>query len=129
MSDETVFVEVLTDEELSVLARPGGVAVSPYLDAMAPPEQHVARRTAYRSLLARGIVDPPSAEALDGAALRGGRGWDGLDRCALGRPARRPVRVLDGAVRPPGAGGAGRPVDLAGVGDAPLAGPGGARLA
>jgi hypothetical protein len=86
MTDETVFVEVLTDEELSVLARPGGVAVSPYLDAMAPPEQHVARRTAYRSLLARGIVDPPSAEALAAARAADDGGVD--------LPVRQDVRAV-----------------------------------
>jgi hypothetical protein len=86
MTDETVFVEVLTDEELSVLARPGGVAVSPYLDAMEPAEQHVARRTAYRSLLARGIVDPPSAEAL--AAARS------ADDGGVDLPVRQDVRSV-----------------------------------
>ena len=86
VSDETVFVEILTDEELSVLAPPGGVAISPYLDAMDPPEQHVARRTAYRSLLARGIVDPPSAEAVAAAAAAG----DG----SVDLPVREDVRSV-----------------------------------
>lgn len=60
----TVFVEVLTDEELSVVARPGTMPVTPHLDELPEAEREVARRAAYRSLLARGIVDPPTPEAI-----------------------------------------------------------------
>lgn len=63
----TVPVEVLTDEELSVVARPGPMPVLPFLDALAPEVREVARRTAYRSLLARGIVDPPSPDSIAAA--------------------------------------------------------------
>ena len=57
-------VEVLTDEELEILAGPGGVVVSPYLGSLDPRDREVALRTAYRGLLARGVVDPPSLRAL-----------------------------------------------------------------
>jgi hypothetical protein len=60
-------VEVLTDEELAVLAGPGGLVVSPYLAELPDDEREVALRTAYRGLLARGIVDPPTPEALAAA--------------------------------------------------------------
>ena len=71
MTEQTVFAGVLTDEELAVLARPNGLAVSPYLDGLAPSEQLLATRTAYRGLLARGLVDPPSADALAAAQAAG----------------------------------------------------------
>ncbi|MET0433230.1 MAG: hypothetical protein ABW025_03605 [Cellulomonas sp.] len=60
-------VEVLTDEELAILAGPGGLVVSPYLAELSDAEREVALRTAYRGLLARGIVDPPTPEALAAA--------------------------------------------------------------
>jgi hypothetical protein len=63
----TVPVEVLTDEELAILAGPGGLVVSPYLAGLPDAEREVALRTAYRGLLARGIVDPPTPEALAAA--------------------------------------------------------------
>lgn len=59
-----VALEVLTDEELAVLAGPGGLVVSPYLAELPEADREVALRTAYRGLLARGIVDPPTPEAL-----------------------------------------------------------------
>ncbi len=71
--DEAVFVEVLTDEELSVLERPGAMAVMPFLDELGEHDREVARRSAYRSLLARGIVDPPTPESISQAtAVRDG---------------------------------------------------------
>lgn len=70
---ETVFVDVLTDEELSVLARPGAMPVMPFLSDLPEADHDVARRSAYRSLLARGVVDPPTPEAVAAAtALRDG---------------------------------------------------------
>ncbi len=66
-STAPVPVEVLTDEELAILAGPGGLVVSPYLAALSDAEREVALRTAYRGLLARGIVDPPTPEALAAA--------------------------------------------------------------
>lgn len=68
-SDEAVFVEVLTDEELSVLTRPGAMAVMPFLDELSENDREVARRSAYRSLLARGIVDPPTPQAISQATV------------------------------------------------------------
>lgn len=66
-----VFVEMLTDEELSVLARPGAMAVSPYVEELPDEARELARRTAYRSLVARGIVTPPTPAALAAAAASG----------------------------------------------------------
>ena len=58
-----VFVEVLTDEELAVVAPPGAMPVQPYLDDLDESSRAVALRTAYRSLVARGIVTAPTPEA------------------------------------------------------------------
>jgi hypothetical protein len=69
--EETVEVETLTDEELSVLVAPGGIAVMPFLNGLGEPEQDVARRSAYRSLLARGIVDRPTSAAIARAEQAG----------------------------------------------------------
>ena len=57
---EPVFVDVLTDEELSVVARPGAMPVMPFLDDLAEADRETARRSAYRSLVARGVVEPPT---------------------------------------------------------------------
>jgi hypothetical protein len=64
---EPVFVEVLTDEELSVVAAPGAMPVTPYLRALDPSVGDAVRRTAYRSLVARGVLDPPTPEAIAAA--------------------------------------------------------------
>lgn len=70
---EPVLVDVLTDEELSVVARPGPMPVLPFLDDLLEAEREVARRSAYRSLVARGVVSPPTVEAIAAAtALRDG---------------------------------------------------------
>ncbi len=68
---EPVFVEVLTDEELSVLAAPGAMPVSPYLRGLDPGIVDAVRRTAYRSLVARGVLDAPTAQAVAAAAASG----------------------------------------------------------
>ncbi len=60
----TVHVETLTDEELSVLTGQGRSAVLPHLDALPAGQQEAARKAAYRSLVARGIVERPTDEAL-----------------------------------------------------------------
>jgi hypothetical protein len=70
VTEDPVFVEVLTDEELSVVARPGAMPVMPFLGDLSQPDAEVARRSAYRSLIARGIVDPPTPEAVAGATAR-----------------------------------------------------------
>lgn len=62
---QTVPLEVLTDEELSVLTPAGGVVVAPVLDEVPAAERDVVRRTAFRGLVARGVVDPPEPEALE----------------------------------------------------------------
>lgn len=64
LAEGPVFVEVLTDEEVAVLAAPGNIAVSPYLSTLDETVAETARKTAYRSLLARGIVDQPTPEAV-----------------------------------------------------------------
>lgn len=70
---EAVFVDVLTDEELSVVARPGAMPVMPFLSDLPEADRETARRSAYRSLVARGVVDPPTPEAVAAAtALRDG---------------------------------------------------------
>lgn len=70
---EPVFVDVLTDEELSVVARPGAMPVMPFLDDLTDEARETARRSAYRSLVARGVVEPPTPEAIAAAtALRDG---------------------------------------------------------
>jgi hypothetical protein len=71
LEESTVALEILTDEELAILAGPGGIAVSPYLETLAEGEREAVTRTAYRGLLARGIVDPPTPEAT-AAALGSG---------------------------------------------------------
>ncbi|WP_282946418.1 hypothetical protein [Cellulomonas endometrii] len=60
-------VEVLTDEELAVLHGPESLVVQPHLATLPDADRALALRTAYRGLLARGIVDPPTAEALAAA--------------------------------------------------------------
>lgn len=70
---EPVFVDVLTDEELSVVTRPGAMPVMPFLDDLPEADRETARRSAYRSLVARGVVEPPTPEAIAAAtALRDG---------------------------------------------------------
>lgn len=61
---QTIALEVLTDEELSVLVPDQGVVVSPVLADVPDAERDAVRRTAFRGLVARGIVDPPEAEAV-----------------------------------------------------------------
>jgi hypothetical protein len=64
-------LEVLTDEELAVLTTGPGVVVTPYLDTVAEEAHDAVRRTALRSLVARGLVDLPedSPTAEPGAVL------------------------------------------------------------
>lgn len=54
-------LEVLTDEELTVLTSGPGVVVTPYLDTVAEDARDAVRRTAFRGLVARGLVDLPAA--------------------------------------------------------------------
>jgi hypothetical protein len=58
-----VFIEVLTDEELRVLDGGNSMVVAPYADQVAEAERDPVLRTAFRGLVARGIIDPaPPAE-------------------------------------------------------------------
>lgn len=68
---QTIALEILTDEELSVLVPERGVVVSPVLDTVGVDERDAVRRTAFRSLVARGIVDPPEAGTEPVAAIGG----------------------------------------------------------
>lgn len=59
----------LTDEELAALdGPPVGVVVSPYLEELDPAARDVAVVTAFRSLVARGLVLAPTAQAAAAAA-------------------------------------------------------------
>lgn len=60
---ETVPIGVLTDEELAILAGDAGLVVAPFSAGFDEAEREVALRTAYRGLVARGIVDPPTPQA------------------------------------------------------------------
>ncbi|WP_139977688.1 hypothetical protein [Nocardioides litoris] len=64
----TIAIEVLTDEEVSVLVPDRGVVVAPVLDEVPEADRDAVRRTAYRGLLARGIVEAPDPEAVAAAA-------------------------------------------------------------
>lgn len=57
-------LEVLTDEEIEVLQASSSLVVQPHLTTLPEAERDPALRTAYRGLLARGIVDPPTPDAL-----------------------------------------------------------------
>lgn len=48
----------LTDAQLAVLSRPGTLPVTPAWSRLSPPEQELARDSARRSLVARGLLDP-----------------------------------------------------------------------
>ena len=69
---DVAYIETLTDEELAVLGGEDPLAVRPYYDELPLTAQEVAKQVAFRGLLARGIVDPPSAEAVESARARGG---------------------------------------------------------
>lgn len=75
---QTIALEILTDEELSVLVPDQGVVVSPVLDAVPAAQRDAVRRTAFRSLVARGIVDPPEPEAV-AAILESSAATSGAD--------------------------------------------------
>ena len=68
-----VFVDMLTDEEL-LGRRPAGAAAGDAVPRRPRgAARETARRSAYRSLVARGIVNPPTPEAIAAAtALRDG---------------------------------------------------------
>jgi hypothetical protein len=60
---EAVPVEVLTDEELAILTGPGSMVVTPVLSAVPQEDRDAVLRTAYRGLLARGVLEPPTPQA------------------------------------------------------------------
>jgi hypothetical protein len=60
---ETIPVETFTDEELAVLGGPESMVVTPVLSAVPAGERDAVLRTAYRGLLARGVLEPPTPEA------------------------------------------------------------------
>lgn len=59
----TADLETLTDEELAVLSTVETVPVTPHLSEIPPPDRHRVVETAYRGLVARGIITPPDAQA------------------------------------------------------------------
>lgn len=61
--NDAAVLEVLTDEELAVLSTVDTVAVTPHLSVRPPKERDTLLEAAYRSLVARGIVMPPTAQA------------------------------------------------------------------
>lgn len=60
MTAEPVAVLDLTDEELAVLATTEGAVVFPHLSELPEEAQRVAKDTAYRSLIAHGLLEAPS---------------------------------------------------------------------
>jgi hypothetical protein len=68
--DAPVPVEVLTDEELAILTGPGSIVVTPFLGTVPEAQRDAVLRTAYRGLLARGVLDPPTREATSAALDR-----------------------------------------------------------
>ncbi|WP_134738171.1 hypothetical protein [Nocardioides sp. 503] len=102
MPVSTVALEVLTDEELSVLTPGPGATVTPYLSSVPEADRDAVRRTALRGLVARGIVDPPAADA-PATAVPGSGGTevevgamvrqDVLSALTLRQAARRVVAV------------------------------------
>ena len=59
----TALLPSFTDEELTILSAAPSLVVTPYLSSIAPRDREPLLRTAYRGLLARGIIDPPSIDA------------------------------------------------------------------
>lgn len=62
-----VDLDVLTDEELEVLQAQDPLVVRPHLAALPEPERAPTLRTAYRGLVARGILDPRTGGGPDAA--------------------------------------------------------------
>jgi hypothetical protein len=52
----------LTDEEIAVLATTDGPVVLPYLAGLDPEQARTATTTAYRSLVARGLLEAPTPQ-------------------------------------------------------------------
>lgn len=73
-----VLVEVLTDEELRVLDGGNSMVVAPYADTVAEAERDPVLRTAFRGLVARGIIDP-APESTAGTGPESTAGTDGVD--------------------------------------------------
>jgi hypothetical protein len=90
---EPVFVDMLTDEEVSVVAPPGAMPVLPFLSGLSDAHKQTAQRTAYRSLVARGILTPPTPEALADATAR----RDGSVDVMLRQDIRSVVALREGA--------------------------------
>lgn len=61
-SEGSVLFGQFTDEELCVLTPERGIAMLPLISEMSEDHRHIAEQTAYRSLIARGILQPPSQE-------------------------------------------------------------------
>lgn len=90
---DPVFVDVLTDEELCVVAAPGAMPVLPFLSGLSDTDRQVAQRTAYRSLVARGVLTPPTPEAVAAATAR----RDGTVDLMVRQDIRSVVALREGA--------------------------------
>lgn len=66
---KAVQVDGFTDEEMAVLSDGAPMVVTPYLDGLDDDARDLALRTALRSLVSRGVLDPPSPEALAAAGV------------------------------------------------------------
>jgi len=60
--DGPVHLVDLTDEEVAVLAGRDGIVVLPYLNGLPAGQRDVATATAYRGLVARGMLEAPTPE-------------------------------------------------------------------
>lgn len=94
---DTALLEVLTDEELAVLSVEEGVAVTPHLSAVAPRERDALLQTAYRGLVARGIVEPPTAGARAQARAQVARAR--AEAAATGGAGPEPTLRIDVQIR------------------------------
>jgi hypothetical protein len=90
---DPVFVDVLTDEELAVVAGPGAMPVLPFLSDLSDRDRDAALRTAYRSLVARGVLTPPTPDAIAVATKR----RDGTVDLMLRQDIRSVVALREGA--------------------------------
>lgn len=84
-------LEAFSDEELSLLTHGPGVVVTPYFSELSSAELEPIQRTAYRGLVARGVIDPES-DAKDGP-LRFAVREDIATAVTLRQAARRVVAV------------------------------------
>ncbi|MGQ0629998.1 MAG: hypothetical protein ACT4P1_03085 [Sporichthyaceae bacterium] len=59
-----VLLPAFSDEELAILAPPGGIVVAPFLARVNAADRPGVLRTAFRGLVARGVLEMPSSKAV-----------------------------------------------------------------